>query len=218
MSRLMRWLYRYPLWQQGCLWRHWRHSPSPAVITGVVRSEFGEPLENANVYIVELAYPWERTRGALYLTIPADRVRGQVVQLPHAPMAEGRCEAADGQHRKPDVRLVVAEGHQPSAGSRDHGRDRGHRAEARVHGGAGERQRTCPCPAPTAPQLQDGGRREHRVGLRSSRGGAGCHSAWSPVDQRDQPRPGPARTSSTAWSRRVACRTSTRRTSRTSKS
>jgi len=27
----------------------------PAVITGTVKSEFGDPLENANVYIVELA-------------------------------------------------------------------------------------------------------------------------------------------------------------------
>lgn len=56
MSRLMRWLYRAPLALALSL------SPlaaqaqqGPAVITGTVKSEFGDPLENANVYIVELA-------------------------------------------------------------------------------------------------------------------------------------------------------------------
>jgi TonB-linked SusC/RagA family outer membrane protein len=54
----------------------------PAVITGVVKSEFGDPLENANVYIVELAISvGTNATGKYTLTIPADRVRGQAVQL-----------------------------------------------------------------------------------------------------------------------------------------
>jgi len=54
----------------------------PAVITGQVKSEFGDPLENANVYIVELALSvGTNATGKYTITIPADRVRGQALQL-----------------------------------------------------------------------------------------------------------------------------------------
>ena len=83
MSRLMRWLYRAPLALALSL------SPlaaqaqqGPAVITGTVKSEFGDPLENANVYIVELALSvGTNAQGRYTITIPAERARGQLVQL-----------------------------------------------------------------------------------------------------------------------------------------
>ncbi|BAH37762.1 putative outer membrane protein [Gemmatimonas aurantiaca T-27] len=85
MSRLMRWLYRYPLLAAGLTaapLAAQAQAQGPAVITGVVRSEFGDPLENANVYIVELAISIGTNPAGRYtLTIPADRIRGQVVQL-----------------------------------------------------------------------------------------------------------------------------------------
>ncbi|MFN9425065.1 TonB-dependent receptor plug domain-containing protein, partial [Gemmatimonas sp.] len=83
MSRLMRWLYRAPLALALSL------SPlaaqaqqGPAVITGTVKSEFGDPLENANVYIVELAISvGTNAQGRYTITIPAERARNQLVQL-----------------------------------------------------------------------------------------------------------------------------------------
>ena len=83
MSRLMRWLYRFPVAAALLLLPMAAQAQGgPAVITGVVKSEFGDPLENANVYIVELALSvGTNATGRYTLTIPADRVRGQVVQL-----------------------------------------------------------------------------------------------------------------------------------------
>lgn len=83
MSRLMRWLYRFPLLAAGLFVAPLAaQAQGPAVITGVVRSEFGDPLENANVYIVELAISVGTNPAGRYtLTIPADRVTGQTVQL-----------------------------------------------------------------------------------------------------------------------------------------
>jgi len=83
MSRLLQWLSRctaaavlvlMPMMAQA--------QGGPAVLTGVIKSEFGDPLENANVYIVELAISvGTNATGRYTVTIPADRVRGQVVQL-----------------------------------------------------------------------------------------------------------------------------------------
>ena len=83
MSRLLQWLSRctaaavlvlLPMMAQA--------QGGPAVLTGVIKSEFGDPLENANVYIVELAISvGTNATGRYTVTIPADRVRGQVVQL-----------------------------------------------------------------------------------------------------------------------------------------
>ncbi|MFN8717730.1 MAG: SusC/RagA family TonB-linked outer membrane protein [Gemmatimonadaceae bacterium] len=82
MSRLMRWLYRFPMAATLLLVPSLAQAQGPAVITGVVKSEFGDPLENANVYIVELALSvGTNATGKYTLTIPADRVRGQAVQL-----------------------------------------------------------------------------------------------------------------------------------------
>lgn len=82
MSRLMRWLVRSPLAVALLLVPAMAQAQGPAVITGVVKSEFGDPLENANVYIVELALSvGTNATGKYTLTIPADRVRGQAVQL-----------------------------------------------------------------------------------------------------------------------------------------
>ena len=82
MTRLMRWMSRAaallflaPLAAQA-------QGQGPAVITGAVKSEFGDPLENANVYIAELAVSvGTNAQGRFTITIPAERVRGQVVQL-----------------------------------------------------------------------------------------------------------------------------------------
>jgi TonB-linked SusC/RagA family outer membrane protein len=53
-----------------------------AVLTGVVRSEFGDPLEGANVIIADLALSVSTNAAGRYtLTLPADRVKGQTVTL-----------------------------------------------------------------------------------------------------------------------------------------
>jgi TonB-linked SusC/RagA family outer membrane protein len=82
MSRLMRWLYRFPAAVLLFLLPSMAQAQGPAIITGQVKSEFGDPLENANVYIVELAISVGTSATGKYtLTIPADRVRGQALQL-----------------------------------------------------------------------------------------------------------------------------------------
>ncbi len=83
MLRLKRWLYRFPALALGLtVLPLAAQAQGPAVINGVVQSEFGDPLENANVYIVELALSvGTNAQGRYTMTIPADRVRGQVVQL-----------------------------------------------------------------------------------------------------------------------------------------
>lgn len=82
MSRLMRWLYRVPVAAALLIVPQVAQAQGPAVITGVVKSEFGDPLENANVYIVELAISvGTNATGRYTINIPADRVRGQAVQL-----------------------------------------------------------------------------------------------------------------------------------------
>jgi len=82
MSRLMRWLYRVPVAAALLIVPQVAQAQGPAVITGVVKSEFGDPLENANVYIVELAISVGTNAAGRYtMNIPADRVRGQAVQL-----------------------------------------------------------------------------------------------------------------------------------------
>ncbi|MBL0891170.1 MAG: SusC/RagA family TonB-linked outer membrane protein [Gemmatimonadaceae bacterium] len=82
MSRLMRWLYRVPVAAALLIVPQMAQAQGPAVITGVVKSEFGDPLENANVYIVELAISVGTNAAGRYtINIPADRVRGQAVQL-----------------------------------------------------------------------------------------------------------------------------------------
>jgi hypothetical protein len=48
MSRAAALLFLAPLAAQA-------QGQGPAVITGAVKSEFGDPLENANIYIAELA-------------------------------------------------------------------------------------------------------------------------------------------------------------------
>ena len=82
MSRLMRWLYRFPAAVLLFLLPSMAQAQGPAIITGQVKSEFGDPLENANVYIVELAISVGTSATGKYtVTIPADRVRGQALQL-----------------------------------------------------------------------------------------------------------------------------------------
>lgn len=82
MSRLMRWLYRVPVAAALLIVPQVAQAQGPAVITGVVKSEFGDPLENANVYIVELAISvGTNATGRYTINIPADRVRGQAVQI-----------------------------------------------------------------------------------------------------------------------------------------
>ncbi len=82
MSRLMRWLYRVPVAAALLIVPQVAQAQGPAVITGVVKSEFGDPLENANVYIVELAISvGTNAQGRYTINVPADRVRGQLVQL-----------------------------------------------------------------------------------------------------------------------------------------
>lgn len=82
MSRLMRWLYRVPVAAALLIVPQVAQAQGPAVITGVVKSEFGDPLENANVYIVELAISvGTNATGRYTINIPADRVRGQSVQI-----------------------------------------------------------------------------------------------------------------------------------------
>src|SRR5215207_80951 len=53
-----------------------------AVITGKVTSEFGQPVDQANVYINDLAISvGTNAQGAYTITIPAARVTGQQVNL-----------------------------------------------------------------------------------------------------------------------------------------
>ncbi|MES2523337.1 MAG: SusC/RagA family TonB-linked outer membrane protein [Gemmatimonadota bacterium] len=54
----------------------------PAVITGTVKTDFGEPLQDANIFIAELALSVGTNAAGRYtLNIPAERVRGQVLML-----------------------------------------------------------------------------------------------------------------------------------------
>jgi len=54
----------------------------PAIITGTVKNETGDALENANVYMVELGLSvGTNAQGRFTLTVPSERVRGQLVQL-----------------------------------------------------------------------------------------------------------------------------------------
>src|SRR4029079_6987128 len=53
-----------------------------AVITGKVTSEFGQPVDQANVYINDLTISvGTNAQGAYTITIPAARVSGQQVNL-----------------------------------------------------------------------------------------------------------------------------------------
>jgi TonB-linked SusC/RagA family outer membrane protein len=82
MSRFMRWLSQVPIAVALLLMPVVAQAQGPAVITGTVKSEFGDPLENANVYIVELAVSVGTNAAGRYtMTIPADRLRGQALQL-----------------------------------------------------------------------------------------------------------------------------------------
>lgn len=82
MSRFMRWLSQVPIAVALLLMPVVAQAQGPAVITGTVKSEFGDPLENANVYIVELAISvGTNAAGRFTMSIPADRVRGQALQL-----------------------------------------------------------------------------------------------------------------------------------------
>lgn len=83
MSKLMRWLYRTTLVLAGLSVAPFAvQAQGSTVITGVVRTEFGDPLESANVYIVELGLSVGSDAAGRYtLTIPATRVQGQTVQL-----------------------------------------------------------------------------------------------------------------------------------------
>ncbi len=82
MSRFTRWLSQVPIAVALLLMPMVAQAQGPAVITGTVKSEFGDPLENANVYIVELAISVGTNAAGRYtMTIPADRLRGQLLQL-----------------------------------------------------------------------------------------------------------------------------------------
>ena len=82
MSRFLKWLSHVPIAVAMFLMPVAAQAQGPAVITGTVKSEFGDPLENANVYIVELAVSVGTNAAGRYtLTIPAERLRGQVLQL-----------------------------------------------------------------------------------------------------------------------------------------
>jgi len=82
MSRFLKWLSHVPIAVAMFLMPIAAQAQGPAVITGTVKSEFGDPLENANVYIVELAISVGTNAAGRYtMTIPADRLRGQALQL-----------------------------------------------------------------------------------------------------------------------------------------
>ena len=82
MSRILKWLSHVPIAVAMFLMPVAAQAQGPAVITGTVKSEFGDPLENANVYIVELAISVGTNAAGRYtMTIPAERLRGQVLQL-----------------------------------------------------------------------------------------------------------------------------------------
>ena len=53
-----------------------------AVLTGTIKSEAGDPLENANVQIIDLAISVATNAAGRYtITVPADRAKGQTVAL-----------------------------------------------------------------------------------------------------------------------------------------
>lgn len=82
MSRFTRWLHRLPLAALALTALPVAAQAQPAVITGTVKTDFGDPLQDANVYIVELAVSVGTNAAGRYtLTIPADRVRGQALQI-----------------------------------------------------------------------------------------------------------------------------------------
>src|SRR4051812_7109816 len=57
-------------------------SAQAATITGTIKSESGQPVENANAYIQELNISVAtNTQGRYSIVIPAERVRGQSVVL-----------------------------------------------------------------------------------------------------------------------------------------
>ena len=82
MSRFTRWLHRLPLAMLALTALPVAAQAQPAIITGVVKTDFGDPLQDANVFIVELGVSVGTNAAGRYtLTIPADRVRSQLVQL-----------------------------------------------------------------------------------------------------------------------------------------
>src|SRR5438876_11636010 len=53
-----------------------------ATLTGLVKSDLGQPLEGANVFITELTISVQtNAQGRYTITIPAERVRNQSVVL-----------------------------------------------------------------------------------------------------------------------------------------
>ncbi len=82
MSRMIRWMFHVPIAMALLVLPLAAQAQGPAVITGTIKSEFGDPIENANVYIVELAISVAtNAAGRFTMTIPAERVRGQAFQL-----------------------------------------------------------------------------------------------------------------------------------------
>lgn len=82
MSRFTRWLHRLPLAVLALTAMPMAAQAQPAIITGTVKTDFGDPLQDANVYIVELGLSVGTNAAGRYtLTIPADRVRSQLVQI-----------------------------------------------------------------------------------------------------------------------------------------
>lgn len=83
MSRFSRWLHRVPLAVLALLLvPAMVRAQGPAVITGTVKTDFGDPLQDANVFITELAISVGTNAAGRYtLTIPADRVKGQVLVI-----------------------------------------------------------------------------------------------------------------------------------------
>src|SRR5690348_8412299 len=58
------------------------NAQAPAVITGKVMSEFGQPIDQANVYINDMSISvGTNAQGAFTITIPSGRVQGQAINL-----------------------------------------------------------------------------------------------------------------------------------------
>ena len=105
-----------------------------AVITGKVTSEFGQPVEQANVYINDLTISVATNAQGVYtITIPAARVSGQAGQPARSRDRLSAGIAADPPHGgKPDPELHVEAGRQSPQRSRRHGRRRRGTERAKV--------------------------------------------------------------------------------------
>ncbi|HYW31342.1 MAG TPA: SusC/RagA family TonB-linked outer membrane protein [Gemmatimonas sp.] len=82
MLRFARWLQLVPVVGLLSLAPLAAGAQATATITGIVKNDFGDPIQSANVYIVELALSVATTPAGRYtIVVPSERVRGQAVEL-----------------------------------------------------------------------------------------------------------------------------------------